>query len=218
MPVERYLPNESELDFDVAGSLSGEFGRYLDGHTNAPSLSVMAYDGIVTLELTGGTGNGVAMTILNLTNSMVSEFVPGTRIAAIPNTSLVINGDVRRDYEGLEIIGCTGPELEDWTEDFPASSVDIAVDAHPEASHVSRVTFTAHFDPEEMKQQVLRAEREYYADVDAYTCGDEGEYDCGSDSDSFSLTDDDILSMYEFPDRPMHITGSFTIIRPPSDR
>jgi hypothetical protein len=204
----------SPLEFDVAGALSGTFGSYLHGSSAETSLSIAAYDGLNDIQLSAYTEGGAAMTWFIMTDSLLATLVPGADIT--------FDGDELGYDEDLEVIGCTGPELGDWTEDYEATSVDFIVEPHPDAPHVSLVTFTTHFDPEIMKARTLRQEREYIAEYESdYQYGGYDDYgydDYGYDGYVYrEMTDEEILDGFDFPHKPMHISGSFLIVRQTHD-
>ena len=200
----------SALEFDVAGALSGTFGSYLHGSSAETSLSIAAYDGLNDIQISAYTESGAAMAWFIMSDSLTTALVPGADIT--------VEGEELGYDEGLEVIGCTGPELGDWTEDYEATSVDFVVEPHPDAPHVSLVMFTTHFDPEIMKARALRQERQYMAEyINDYQHDDDDGYDYDEyDYDGYAyreMTDEEILDSFDFPQKPMHISGSFLIVR-----
>ncbi len=205
-----YKNISSALEFNVAGALSGTFGSYLDGSSAETSLSIASYDGLNDIQISAYTESGAAMTWFIMTDSLTNALVPGANIT--------IEGDELGYDEDLEVIGCTGPELGDWTEDYEATSVDFIVQPHPDVPHVSLVMFTTYFDPEIMKARALREERQYMAEyLDDYQYGNDDGYDYDDyDYDGYAyreMTDEEILDGFDFPQKPMHISGSFLIVR-----
>ena len=117
-------------------SLVGAIGEVDQLHHHATRVTADGDDSWITFTVTVDTGEGAAMTILDLwRHSPLDAFDRGLYEPSSQGGAL--------DAFELSVIGCSGPEEGEWSLDTPADDVDWSVSENPANPDELTLRFTA---------------------------------------------------------------------------